>query len=389
MQGRVPGRRALVRGLLFTEIMRRLLVSVVLLAACGTSDGGDPISKQDARGRGGKADDGADLCELFDWYGDGVCDDFCPRPDPDCPLPPECDPAGARQQAPDLLVGPEAWSTDIVPAIAEATTSIDMLMYQLSRDDAIDALVAAATERQVAVRVVLDRDQPVNQAAREELTAAGIEVRSSSPDFRFAHAKLLIIDHAAAVVMSGNLNGSSAFERNYAVVDRDPDDLADAQAVFDADWEADGGAALEPDLSCTRLLVSPINARDRLTALYTDADQHLDAELMSITDRSLLDTLERRAAAGVPVRVLLAVPSFVHANQATAAELAGHGIPVKFMAHLHAKLVLADGLAFVGSENMSTTSLDQNREVGLFVDGDAAAAAAARFEADWAGGTDP
>jgi phosphatidylserine/phosphatidylglycerophosphate/cardiolipin synthase-like enzyme len=261
-----------------------------------------------------------------------------------------------------------------------------MLMYQLSRDDAVDALVAAATERDVTVRVVLDRNQPVNQKAREALTAAGIEVRSSSPDFRFAHAKLLVIDHAAAIIMSGNLNGSSVFERNYAVVDRDPDDLADAQSVFDADWEANGGAALEPDLSCTRLLVSPLNARDRLTALYTGAGDHLDAELMSITDRSLLDALEARAAAGIPVRVLLAVPSFVSANQATAAELAGLGIPVKFMEHLHAKLVLADDLAFVGSENMSTTSLDMNREVGLFVDG---GAAATQFETDWAAGIDP
>ena len=30
------------------------------------------------------ADLGRDLCELFEWYGDEVCDEFCPRPDPDC-----------------------------------------------------------------------------------------------------------------------------------------------------------------------------------------------------------------------------------------------------------------------------------------------------------------
>lgn len=369
--------------------MRRVLAAILLLAACDGGDTGDPISKDEARGRGGKADDGTDLCEWLGWYGDGVCDDFCPEPDPDCPLPPECDPAGTRAAEPELLIGPDDWTSDIVPAIAAATGSLDMLMYQLSRDDAIDALVAAATERQVAVRVVLDRNQPVNQKARDALTAAGIEVRSSSADFRFAHAKLLVIDHDIALVMSGNLNGSSAFERNYALIDRDPDDLADAQAVFDADWEANGGDALEPDLSCTRLLVSPVNARERLTALYTGVSDHLDVELMSITDRPLLDALEAQAAAGRPVRVLLAVPSFVSANQGTASELAGRGIPVKFMEHLHAKLVLADDLAFVGSENMSTTSLDMNREVGLLVAGEAAAAAAAQFEADWAAGIDP
>lgn len=366
--------------------MRLILLAVLSLAACDASEG-DPITREEARDRGGKSDDGVDLCEWLGWYGDGICDDFCPRPDPDCPPPAECDPFGERAEAPDLLIGPEDWSTGVVSAIAAAEESIDMLMYQLSRDDAVDALVAAAG-RGVAVRVVLDRNQPVNAGAREALTAAGVEVRSSSIDFRFAHSKLLVIDHRAAIILSGNLNGSSVSERNFGVIDRDPDDLADAQAVFDADWESNGGAAIQPDLSCTRLVVSPINSRDRLTALYAGASGTLDAALMSITDRALLDALEARAADGVPVRVLLAVPSFVSANQATAEELAVRGIPVRFMEHLHAKLVLADGVAFVGSENMSTTSLDRNREVGLFVDGDAAAAAAARFEADWAAGID-
>ncbi|HEV8191196.1 MAG TPA: phospholipase D-like domain-containing protein [Ktedonobacterales bacterium] len=35
---------------------------------------------------------------------------------------------------------------------------------------------------------------------------------------------------------------------------------------------------------------------------------------------------------------------------------------------MHAKLILADGeLAFVGSQNFSATSLDQNREVGVVI----------------------
>lgn len=368
--------------------MRRVVTALLLLAACDSSET-QPISKDEARARGGKGDDGIDLCEWLGWYGDGICDDFCPLPDPDCPPPPECDPFGARAVEPELLIGPEDWPAEVVPAIAAAEDSIDMLMYQLSRDDAVDALVAAATERGVTVRVVLDRNQVVNQEARDTLTAAGIEVRSSPADFRYAHAKLLIIDHQSAIALSGNLNGSSTLERNFAVVDRDWDDLVDAQAVFDADWAADGGPVTQPDLSCTRLVVSPLNSRERLAALYAGAQERLDVALMSITDRPLLDSLEERAAAGVPVRVLLAVPSWIGANQATGEELAARGIPVKFMAHLHAKLVLADQVAFVGSENMSSTSLDRNREVGLFVDGAAAAAASAQFEADWAAGLEP
>jgi hypothetical protein len=65
--------------------MRTLVLFPVLFtAACAATadDQPDLLTKEEVRARG-KAD-GIDYCELFDWYGDGVCDDFCPRPDPDC-----------------------------------------------------------------------------------------------------------------------------------------------------------------------------------------------------------------------------------------------------------------------------------------------------------------
>lgn len=68
--------------------MRAFSLSPLLLAAAcaATGDPSSELSKEEARAHG-KAD-GIDFCELHDWYGDGVCDDFCPRPDPDCG---ECD----------------------------------------------------------------------------------------------------------------------------------------------------------------------------------------------------------------------------------------------------------------------------------------------------------
>jgi len=53
--------------------------------------------------------------------------------------------------------------------------------------------------------------------------------------------------------------------------------------------------------------------------------------------------------------------------------------------YLHAKLLIADGVAFVGSENMSTTSMTQNREMGALVfEPDQAAVIQNQFNADWA-----
>jgi len=58
----------------------------VALAACTTSTTGetDAITKDEARASGGKSDLDEDYCAMFGWYGDAICDDFCPEPDPDC-----------------------------------------------------------------------------------------------------------------------------------------------------------------------------------------------------------------------------------------------------------------------------------------------------------------
>jgi hypothetical protein len=67
---------------------RGLLAAALIATGCASGDttpsATDTPSKDSARARGGKADDGRDFCEAFGWYGDDECDDFCPRRDPDC-----------------------------------------------------------------------------------------------------------------------------------------------------------------------------------------------------------------------------------------------------------------------------------------------------------------
>ncbi len=58
--------------------------ALVALGGCSAAVPSSGITKEEARAQGGKADDGEDFCELFGWYGDGECDDFCPAHDPDC-----------------------------------------------------------------------------------------------------------------------------------------------------------------------------------------------------------------------------------------------------------------------------------------------------------------
>ena len=102
-----------------------------------------------------------------------------------------------------------------------------------------------------------------------------VTVRDNISLYTYAHAKYMIIDGDTAVIMSTNFNVDAMdSERNYGMVDRDPDDVADVQAIFDMDWAAAGGETPRPaDLACTRLIVSPNNARARLVELIDGIGQ--------------------------------------------------------------------------------------------------------------------
>ena len=299
-----------------------------------------------------------------------------------------CNAYAPRDPAPELLVGPDELEAAILEKLGSAKTSIDVMIYQFSRKSIRQALVDAHA-RGVTVRVLVDRNETVNGTVRQALTAAGIPVVDSPGMFTHSHSKMILIDAKEAIVLSGNLSDHTMErERNYLVFDRTADDVADLQAVFEADFA--GHAA--PNVACTRLLVSPINSRQRILELINGAENQLDLAVMYLTDESVLTAVKSRVKAGVKVRVLLADPAWVDGNVATASDLAGAGAEAKYFKEydLHAKLILADGVAFVGSENMSYTSLNKNREIGVLVtEPIPAQKAQAQFDEDWTHGVNP
>jgi phosphatidylserine/phosphatidylglycerophosphate/cardiolipin synthase-like enzyme len=232
---------------------------------------------------------------------DGDDGDDAPLPDAgDCPGP-----TTPRTAPPTLFVGPSGLETRIIQTIDGAQTSIDLQMYLFTTDSITDALIRAH-QRGVAVRVVLDPDHEGNPQERARLVGAGVTVRDAPGAYPYSHAKYLILDGDRAVIMSNNFNYTSmAGERNYGIVDTDPLDVADLQRIFDTDWN---GPDLppQPDLTCSRLVVSPINARGRILDLIRSARATLDVESIYVSETHVRDAIVDAHAAGVAVRVLLA-----------------------------------------------------------------------------------
>jgi phosphatidylserine/phosphatidylglycerophosphate/cardiolipin synthase-like enzyme len=297
-----------------------------------------------------------------------------------------CDPDRPRAVAPEVLVGPAGLEERIAGVIDAATGSIDVHMYTFTVDRIVDRLVAA-DRRGVPVRVILDPSQ-LTPSTRSRLEAGGVEVKLASASFPNAHAKYVVVGGASgfAVVLSANFTiAGFDDQRNYGVIDRDPEDVADLASIFAADWAGQPAA-----LDCSRLVVSPGDARGRVIGLIAGAQQTLEAELFYLADSAVRQAIVSAHGRGVAVRVLLADPSDMNDNATTADTLKAAGIPVKVMAtpDVHAKLLVADGVALIGSHNMSTTSLRDNREVGVIVrEGTAAMPARQRFEQDWTAAT--
>lgn len=274
-----------------------------------------------------------------------------------------------------LFVQPDEGQAPVLKAIESAKTSVDVAMYIFSSPEAI-AAVGAAQARGVAVRVLMESAPfnptnpnfplPINRRAFEELKAAGVQVRYIQPRFTYLHQKTIVIDRRTAVVMTANLS-RSAFESNreYGLVDRSPSDVAEIQAMFEADWAGQEFVPADPDL-----VVSPVNSRSRLATLIGKAERSVVVQVEVLGDPEISRALGERAKLGVDVRVQLAKFGG-KTNDRELEELRAAGVKkVRFLKKpvVHAKLIIVDGeAAYLGSVNLTTNSMDNNRELGVIV----------------------
>ena len=284
----------------------------------------------------------------------------------------------------ETFVGPQGLEARMGALIDSAKSTLDIQMYLWTVKPLANKVVAAK-QRGVAVRVIMDPDELGNNAVEPIFDSGGVTWKNAGSLYSFSHAKYLIVDKTQAAIMSMNFNlDAMDTERNYGAIDKDPEDLADLQEIFEYDWKlANGATTLPPvDLSCTRLIVSPTNSKARLLQHIASAKTTLDLEIMYLSEGDIRDAVLAAKSRGVTVRVILEDPMDQSIPMLKAA-----GITVKqppSSIYLHSKLITADSVAFIGSENMSFTSLAKNREVGVlaFEQGEYTPIKT-QFESDW------
>jgi len=222
----------------------------------------------------------------------------------------------------------------------------------------------------------------VNRLTADRLRSTAVEFKWTNPTFALTHEKAIIVDGQTLFILNQNLT-QSAFSKNreYNIIDYNPEDVSEARQMFLADWERKRYGPKAPNL-----IVSPENARGKLEALINSAQQSLDVEAEIIQDRDMIKSLGVKAR-GIGVRVILPDFGKVAANREEAEELKQAGVEVRTLRspYVHAKLILVDQVrAYVGSVNLSDASLDQNRELGILVSqADIMEKLSRTFENDW------
>ena len=313
-----------------------------------------------------------------------------------------------------ILVEPNGnRASELVSAINAATKSVHVTIYLLDDKNVISAL-EARSKAGIDVRVILNNfaNQPnsgSNTTVYNELMAAGVKViLSDASRFTFTHEKCVIIDGTTAWIMTMNLEtSSSAYNREYVGIDSEPADVAEAEAIFEADYADQAITATGPLVVAPQ---APNNARSALTSLIASATKTLDIEAEEFSDfgssgSGVTEAVVAAAQRGVKVRLVLAqgnasstqMQAVGNVKSAGASVVVSGGTSGSSTAtnpYIHAKAIVVDCTSsgcprgYIGSENFTGGSLGYNREVGLIVTNAAQLAPVeAAIASDFAAGT--
>ena len=283
----------------------------------------------------------------------------------------------AKPKLRSLIVLPDDCAKPVLHAIASAKKSLRVKMFAFSDPSMLQALVDAR-HRGVKIRVMLNPVRPGREdhpAVGKLLGNAGIEVLASNPAFSVTHEKSMVVDDLAAFVQSFNWEPENFGEtRDYAVITRDPDEVSEIVACFEADWRRQEFIPKEG----SRLIWCPWNGRERFAYFIDHAQESLVVQNERFQDTNIVQRLVKAKLRGVRVHILtrpahsLEVEKLEKLAEGVGGLQIMHDVGIKIhklkRMKLHAKMLLADASrAIIGSINITVGSFEKRRELAIEV----------------------
>jgi phosphatidylserine/phosphatidylglycerophosphate/cardiolipin synthase-like enzyme len=271
-----------------------------------------------------------------------------------------------------LLTQPADGIGPLVRAIRKAKKSVEVVIFRVDCSEIEQALVDAV-QRGVFVHALIaftnrggeDRLRKLEMRLLEK----GVSVTRTADDMVRYHGKMMVIDRKELHLLAFNFTHLDIeHSRSFGLVMRNPGLVREAEKLFKADAKRQSYVAGQP-----RLVVSPVNARERLASFIKGAKKELLIYDPKISDRKMLRVLQNRKSAGVEIRVI--------------GKVGGNRLPARAISglRLHTRTIVRDRQqAFIGSQSLRPLELDSRREIGvIFRNRMVISALAQTFDRDW------
>jgi len=275
-----------------------------------------------------------------------------------------------------LIVQPDDGLKPLIQAIAKAKRSVVIVIFRFDLPE-LEKALEAAIERGVSVHALVahisSQGDKKLRKLESRLLKKGATVARTDDDMVRYHGKLLLIDGKTLFVLGFNYTRLDiSRSRSLGVMTRKPSVVREARRLIETD--EDRSKTFKPRK--TDLVISPEDARPRLTSFIRKARRELMIYDSGLSDDTMIAELVKRAQAGVRVRILGKLEK----------KWRGKGLKLKQLnQRLHVRAMVRDGRrGFIGSQSLRRLELDERREVGLIIrDRQTVRRMERLFESDW------
>lgn len=272
-----------------------------------------------------------------------------------------------------LLIQPDDGIKPIIDALRKAKKNIRILIFRFDRIEIEKALVEAVGRGVTVQALIAHTNQGEEKNLRRlemRLLEEGVTVTRTAGDLVRYHGKMIIIDDKVLYILGFNFTHMDIdLSRSFGLGISKNSIVKEAIRLFDSDSRRRPYTKAKSDL-----IVSPVNARKRLTEFIAGTRKKLLIYEMKISDRDFITLLNKKISAGTEVRVL------------SRASAKSGSIPVRRLpSRLHLRAMLRDGnTAFLGSQSLRKLELEARREIGvIFRDKKTVKEMESVFEKDW------
>ena len=270
-------------------------------------------------------------------------------------------PVSTQNESEKLLSETFSGKTAILNELFNAKKEVLMNMYGFTDFDFIPTIVNLEKQG-VEVKMILEeapyQSETENFDIRSMLKNYGIEVRWARSEFFLDHAKYIVIDDTEAIVLTGNFTYSSFTKnREFGLVTTDKGKVTTLRNLFYADFN-------RTDISNDNdnVLISPVDSRAKIENALRSATKSIKIWEQTVDDPTIVNILKAQKAKGVDVKVLMPA-----SYAGDLAKSLGDSVLALQNPYIHAKtFIIDDKFAYIGSNNFTTPSLDNEREAAMF-----------------------